>query len=698
VPRGSAADPESRLLPIVDQASAISFIDRVAENSSADVLEREENSRDFPTLVHIREQLEAALRDDPSGFHTTRSGSGGGGAESSAPEKSRTREHDMLALAALFRDTFAAMVSLQGQGLGFDLDPTVERYRRRAVTDRLRRSVLRPLAEALFQLPSDPVAALRTVFRQGHNGKVASFDAGLRKLTHDATETLHRGSWPHELLEAVAGLQYLATEGHAIEDTDRASLLRSWPRSESGPSIRLVRNGPYVLTNVDRMTGSMGEAVTTRPQMALCRCGQSADKPWCDGTHATVNFTGEKDPNRIADRRDMYEGLSVTILDNRGICQHSGFCTDRVPVAFRVDQDPFVAASGARLDEMIRAVRNCPSGALSLAVDGIEDRELVDWHGRRPPTVAVVKDGPYRITGSVELLDESGEPAGRNAGSSLEHYAACRCGHSQNKPFCSGMHWYVEFRDPLPEPGRAPTLFEWAGGLPALRRMVDLFFERYVPQDPLLAPLFADAPADHAERVTSWFGEVLKGPANYGANFGDYAHFFERHANLALSEDQWTRWVDLLLRSARETDLDTNPEFWSAFSSYVEWEARRVYEASQPDAQKRTQVASPRWEWGPVGAPSTPSEGTEDGEASADLPVPGPGETVGFDAHIKRLFREKDRRSMTFAFDLWSYDDVRSHAQAIVARLRAGTMPCDGEWSQEKIDLFQRWIDGGSRE
>ena len=50
---------------------------------------------------------------------------------------------------------------------------------------------------------------------------------------------------------------------------------------------------------------------------------------------------------------------------------------------------------------------------------------------------------------------------------------------------------------------------------------------------------------------------------------------------------------------------------------------------------------------------------------------------------------------MKFAFDLWSYEDVKAHAQPIVKRLRAGTMPCDGAWTVEKIDAFQRWIDGG---
>ena len=128
------------------------------------------------------------------------------------------------------------------------------------------------------------------------------------------------------------------------------------------------------------------------------------------------------------------------------------------------------------------------------------------------------------------------------------------------------------------------------------------------------------------------------------------------------------------------------------------WEARRVMQASQPDSTTPDDLDSPRWDWGPVGPPHVGDEEQEEHQLSAELHIPGPEETVGFDAHIKALFRDKDRRSMAFAFDLGSYDDVRSHADAIVTRLRAGTMPCDEAWSQDKVDLFQRWIDGGGQE
>jgi hypothetical protein len=70
-------------------------------------------------------------------------------------------------------------------------------------------------------------------------------------------------------------------------------------------------------------------------------------------------------------------------------------------------------------------------------------------------------------------------------------------------------------------------------------------------------------------------------------------------------------------------------------------------------------------------------------------------EPVSFETDVKPMFRERDRSSMEFAFDLWSLDDVSENADAILARLRAGTMPCDGAWPREQVDLFARWIASG---
>jgi hypothetical protein len=70
-------------------------------------------------------------------------------------------------------------------------------------------------------------------------------------------------------------------------------------------------------------------------------------------------------------------------------------------------------------------------------------------------------------------------------------------------------------------------------------------------------------------------------------------------------------------------------------------------------------------------------------------------EPVSFETDVKPLFREGDRESMLSVFDLWSYDDVSRHADAILARLRDGSMPCDGAWPRAQVDLFQRWAEGG---
>lgn len=69
---------------------------------------------------------------------------------------------------------------------------------------------------------------------------------------------------------------------------------------------------------------------------------------------------------------------------------------------------------------------------------------------------------------------------------------------------------------------------------------------------------------------------------------------------------------------------------------------------------------------------------------------------ISFAQDIKPLFREGDRESMKWAFDLSSYDDVAANSDAILGRLQDGTMPCDGAWPEEQVDLFQRWVDAGT--
>jgi CDGSH-type Zn-finger protein/truncated hemoglobin YjbI len=504
---------------------------------------------------------------------------------------------------------------------------------------------------------------------------------------------------PTEIQEGAAALQDLACRFAPEQGADsRQARLAELTRIEEGlaSAIQVQANGPYLVTNAARMTNWLGESLEVLPQMALCRCGQSAMKPLCDGTHARVGFTDEKDPKRVSDR-DAYVGQQVTILDNRGTCQHSGYCTDRLASVFHLDEEPFVTPSGGRIDEILRAVRDCPSGALSLALDGREAREQVDYNGQREPAIEISKDGPYRITGGIALIDADGDPEPRNEAAPCEHYALCRCGHSQNKPFCSGMHWNVDFEDPVVDPDHDQTVFEWCGGLPALTRMTRLFYEKYVPEDPLLAPLFANMSPDHPQRVAKWLGEVFGGPENYSAEYGGYPRMVSQHMGKGLTEEQRARWVSLLLRSSHE--VARRSRVGAAFRSYIEWGSRLAVENSQPGAKPPERMPMPHWDWntaaGPPGsrisAVAAPAE-----EEAPSIVLPGLDETVSFDEHIKPMFRRRDRQSMKFAFDLGDHADVARHADAILDRLRAGTMPCDGAWPKERIDVFERWVRSGT--
>jgi hypothetical protein len=73
-----------------------------------------------------------------------------------------------------------------------------------------------------------------------------------------------------------------------------------------------------------------------------------------------------------------------------------------------------------------------------------------------------------------------------------------------------------------------------------------------------------------------------------------------------------------------------------------------------------------------------------------------PDATLSFERDIKPLFREKDRTSMSKAFDLWSATDVAAHGQAILGRLRDGSMPCDGAWPAANVDTFASWLSEGA--
>jgi CDGSH-type Zn-finger protein/truncated hemoglobin YjbI len=546
-------------------------------------------------------------------------------------------------------------------------NPAAEAVTVARITD----SVLRPLAGRLGRETETAAADAPPVPEpRVPDGTVPEL---ARRAALDATRLSAQlaDTAPAELLEAAAALQRVAVD----LAPDGAALAAELAELQRGlrPRIVVADNGPYLVTNAAAVRSYLGEALPAAPQVALCRCGESGDKPFCDGSHARTSFSGAKDPKRVPDQRDTYPGTQVTIFDNRGICQHSGFCTDRLPTAFRTGTEPFVAPSGGRMDEIVRAVRDCPSGALSLAFDGTEARDLAEWHGGRQPAVEVSLDGPYRVTGGIPLADAAGGEVRRAAGSSREHYALCRCGHSQNKPFCSGMHWYVQFRDPA-RPAD-PSLFEWAGGLPALTRMTRLLYEKLLPADDLLAAPFADLSPGAPEREASWLAEAFGGPHQDGATV---------LAGRDLSPGQRARWVTLAAQAADEARLPDDPPFRAAFTGFLEWVSR---------APAGSVADVPRWDWSAGGGPATSEETADVSQPSVTLPAPD--ETVGFEAHVRPLFRERDRTSMLFAFDLWSLADVQRNAAEILERLRNGTMPCDGAWPDARTEVFRRWTESG---
>lgn len=206
----------------------------------------------------------------------------------------------------------------------------------------------------------------------------------------------------------------------------------------SGPGIVCKENGPYIIKNVRRMTGTGGETIDVKPVMALCRCGQSGNKPFCDGSHVKARFSGENDlRQRTTDRKDTYTGKRLSIHDNRGICAHAGVCTDKLNNVFRMKMEPWIDPDQASTEEIKAVIDKCPSGALSYSIDGEEPSNLIS-----EVTINVLPDGPFEIVGDIEISDAS-----LLQGASKNICTLCRCGQSNNKPFCDGSHWSAGFKD-----------------------------------------------------------------------------------------------------------------------------------------------------------------------------------------------------------------------------------------------------------
>ncbi len=195
------------------------------------------------------------------------------------------------------------------------------------------------------------------------------------------------------------------------------------------PSIECKSNGPYLVKGLSELRSSTGSNLPVQPVVALCRCGGSANKPFCDGTHQRNGFSGVRIATSAV--RTDFRAPGITIHDDRMLCAHTGRCTDGLACVFKYGSEPWIDPVGATVAAIVETIRRCPSGALSYTLDTPEPPEQL-----ASPSVAATKDGPYEVAGGIALVDPATGQASPGA-----RYTLCRCGGSKNKPFCDGSHW-----------------------------------------------------------------------------------------------------------------------------------------------------------------------------------------------------------------------------------------------------------------
>lgn len=208
--------------------------------------------------------------------------------------------------------------------------------------------------------------------------------------------------------------------------------------SNSKPSTIEARDGgPLVAIGVPSLSSSEGGNLSSKPVMALCRCGASKNKPFCDGSHNDIGFDSNPSDDRTKDEVLTYEGQELTVHYNRLLCSHAAECGARQKAAFDSSRKPWIQPDQASKQEIIDVVRACPSGALRFSLPGdVPVHEQDDAVG-----ITIEKNGPYRVNGvplASPRLAEGAHPT---------KFVLCRCGASKNKPYCDGSHFDIEWED-----------------------------------------------------------------------------------------------------------------------------------------------------------------------------------------------------------------------------------------------------------
>ena len=222
-----------------------------------------------------------------------------------------------------------------------------------------------------------------------------------------------------------------------------------------GMKITVTRNGPYLVEGAvpmarqsigadaqgDSREWQEGESFETQETFALCRCGQSASKPYCDGSHVRVGFDGTETASREAYDVQATEqvGPTVTLADAQPLCAYARFCDVAGQVWNLVEQE------GAEAAELtVREAGLCPSGRLVVR----DQQSNADIEPEFTPSIGIVADpaeglaGPIWVRGGITVTSSDGEPYEvRN------RVTLCRCGASANKPFCDASHASIGFTE-----------------------------------------------------------------------------------------------------------------------------------------------------------------------------------------------------------------------------------------------------------
>lgn len=216
----------------------------------------------------------------------------------------------------------------------------------------------------------------------------------------------------------------------------------------NSPEIMVTPNGPYEVAGDlsispkrvvasergEPLTWATGDELPHGSSTRLCRCGQSDNKPFCDDTHLTIDFDGTETASTepFWDRHKTYEGNGIKVHRVGALCAHASFCANRTTDWYQMLSD---SADTNTRTEVIGMIEHCPSGALVYEIDGsVIEPDL-------PSAISPVQDGPLWVTGGVRIAGTDGTPM-----ETRNRVALCRCGHSNNKPFCDGTHFETGFR------------------------------------------------------------------------------------------------------------------------------------------------------------------------------------------------------------------------------------------------------------